>query len=153
MQSYEDRVRTVKPVIKLGKRTAATIRQLGYPTKNALKRWHREFERFRDLPMGYVHSKSKYSDEQKKLAVDHYLAHGRCIAATMKALGYPGTDALAARIDGLHPEAAKRLVGKARNVPRPAGMKKAAVIEPCIRQGRATAVAQQLGMSQPTVYN
>ncbi len=84
MYSYEDRVRAVKLYIKLGKRTGATIRQLGYPTKNALKSWHREFERSRDLPRRYVRSKPKYSDEHKRLAVDHYLTHGRCMAATMR---------------------------------------------------------------------
>jgi transposase-like protein len=42
MYSYEDRIRAVKLYIKLGKRIAATIHQLGYPTKNALKSWHRE---------------------------------------------------------------------------------------------------------------
>jgi transposase-like protein len=35
MYSYEDRIRAVRLYIKLGKRVAATIRQLGYPTKNA----------------------------------------------------------------------------------------------------------------------
>ena len=54
MYSYEDRVRAVKLYIKLGKRIAATIRELGYPTKNALKNWHLEFERCRDLPMRYL---------------------------------------------------------------------------------------------------
>ena len=44
MYSYEDGIRAVKLYIKLGKRTSATIRQLGYPTKNALKSWHREYE-------------------------------------------------------------------------------------------------------------
>lgn len=44
MFSYEDRIRAVKLYIKLGKRTGATIRQLGYPTKNALKSCHREYE-------------------------------------------------------------------------------------------------------------
>ena len=29
--------------IKLGKRITVTIRKLGYPTKNALKSWHREY--------------------------------------------------------------------------------------------------------------
>ena len=40
--------------IKLGKRIGLTIRQLGYPTKNALKTWHGEYEQRRDLPAGYV---------------------------------------------------------------------------------------------------
>lgn len=31
MYSYEDRIRAVELYIKLGKRTGATIRQLGYP--------------------------------------------------------------------------------------------------------------------------
>src|SRR3989338_5660257 len=42
MYSYEDRIRDVELYIKLGKRTSPTIRQLGYPTKNALKGWVRE---------------------------------------------------------------------------------------------------------------
>lgn len=153
MYSYDDRVRAVNLYIKLGKRIAATIRQLGYPTKNALKSWHREFERARDLPKGYVRSTTKYSGEQKALAVNHYLAHGRCMAATIKALGFPGRDALAAWVDELHPEAAKRLVGRTGSVPRPDGLKRAAVIELCTRQGSAKAVAQKLGVSRPTLYN
>ena len=65
MYSYEHRIRAVKLYEKLGKRTGATIRQLGYPTKNALKSWHREFEQDRDLATGYVRLRQKYSDEQK----------------------------------------------------------------------------------------
>ena len=133
MYLYEDRVRAVKLYIRLGKRTAATICQLGYPTKNALKSWHREFEQSRDLPRRYARSKPKYSDEHKRVAVDHYLDHGRCITVTIKALGYPGRDTLVAWIAELHPDAAKRLVGTAGSVPRPAGLKRAAVIELCTR--------------------
>ena len=144
MYSYEDRVRAFKLYIKLGKRTAATILKLGYPTKNALKSWRREFERSRDLPMGYVRSKSKYSDEQKKLAVDHYLAHDRSIAATRKALGYPCRQTLADWVVELHPDAARHLVGRTGSVPRPAGLKRAAVIELCTRQRSAKEVAQQM---------
>jgi len=35
MYSYEDRVQAVRLHLKLGKRIKATIRQLGYPTKNS----------------------------------------------------------------------------------------------------------------------
>jgi hypothetical protein len=35
---------------KLGKRIRGTIRQLGYPTKNALKGWHCEYEQRRAKP-------------------------------------------------------------------------------------------------------
>lgn len=36
MYSYQGRIRAVALYIKLGKRVRPTIRQLGYPTKNAL---------------------------------------------------------------------------------------------------------------------
>ena len=64
MYSYEDRLRAVRLYIKLGKRVGLTIRQLGYPTKNALKSWHREFEQRLDLPTGYVR-RPRYSKAQK----------------------------------------------------------------------------------------
>lgn len=46
MHSYADRLRAVELYIRLGKRVKATIRQLGYPTKNALKGWYRDEQRF-----------------------------------------------------------------------------------------------------------
>lgn len=54
MNSYEDRLRAVRLYIKLGKRVGATIRQLGYPTKNSLKSRHRQYEQRLDLRAGYV---------------------------------------------------------------------------------------------------
>lgn len=44
MYSYEDRIRAVELYIRLGKRPGATLRQLGYPTKNSLLSWYREYE-------------------------------------------------------------------------------------------------------------
>jgi putative transposase len=152
MYSYEDRIRAVRLYIKLGKRTGATIRQLGYPTKNALKSWHREYEQSRDLPVGYARSKPKYSDEQKKVAAQHYLDHDRCLAGTIKGLGYPCRETLSAWVDELYPETRKRIVGKARSVPRPQALKQAAVIELCTRQTSAQAIAQKLAVSRGALY-
>lgn len=47
--------------LKSGKRIRETIRQLGYPTKNSLISWHREYERRHDLRTGYVRSRPRYS--------------------------------------------------------------------------------------------
>jgi len=49
MYSYEDRMRAVALYIKLGKRPKAAIRQLGYPSKNALKGWYLEYEHHLDV--------------------------------------------------------------------------------------------------------
>ncbi len=152
MYSYEDRIRAVKLYIKLGKRTGATILQLSYPTKNALKSWHREYEQGRDLPAGYVRSRPKYSAEQKEVAARHYLNHDRCLAATLQALGYPCRETLAAWIDELYPKTRIRVVGKAAGLLRPPEVKQAAVIELCTRQVSAQAIAQKLAVSRPTLY-
>src|SRR5690606_12600094 len=127
--------------IKLGKRIGLTIRQLGYPTKNALKHWYREYEQRLDVSAGYVR-RPKYSQTQKELAVNHYLEHGRCLAATIKALGYPSRTLLPAWVQELHPETRARVAGRSRTLTPE--MKQSAVIELCMRQGSAQSVAQEL---------
>lgn len=89
MYSYEDRIRAVKLYIKLGKRVKATFRHLGYPTKNALKDWWREYERHLDLRSRYAAKTPKYSEAQKLAAVKHYRTHDRCIAATIVGILLP----------------------------------------------------------------
>ena len=54
MYSYEDRFRAVELYIKLDKSVRSTIRQLGYPTKNSLKGWYREYQQRHDLATGYA---------------------------------------------------------------------------------------------------
>lgn len=153
MYSYEDRIRAVKLYIKLGKRTRSTIRQLGYPTKNALKSWYREYEQGRDLRVGYVRcqrSRQKYSTEQKQAAVQHYLDHDRCIASTMKVLGYPCRATLTAWIEELCPEVRNRVIGRTANVQHSPELKNAAVIELCTRKTSAQVIAQKLAVCRPT---
>lgn len=84
----------MKLYIKFGLRPAATICQLGYPTKNALRSWYCEYRLAADLTRSYVRTNAKYSKAQMDTAVKHYLKHGRCIAFTIEALGYPCRDFL-----------------------------------------------------------
>jgi hypothetical protein len=53
MYSYADRPRAVRLHIKLGKRLGLTVRQFGYPTKDALKAWRRELAMRQALSTGY----------------------------------------------------------------------------------------------------
>ena len=106
----------------------------------------------KDLATGYVRLRQKYSDEQKRVAVEHYLNHDRCLAGTLKALGYPGRGTLSVWVDELHPETRTRVVGKAGSVLLPREIKQAAIIELCTRQTSARAVAQKLDVSRPTLY-
>ena len=150
MYSYEDRLRAVRLYIKLGKRVGLTIRQLGYPTKNALKSWHREYEQRLDLPAGYVRQ-PRYSQAQKERAVEHYLEHGRCIAATIKALGYPSRSLLAAWVQELHPEDAH---ARRWAIPGADACSEAVRGHRIVHATRKrAAVAQELGVSRPSLYN
>ncbi len=149
MYSYEDRLRAVRLYIKLGKRIGLTIRQLGYPTKNALKTWYREYEQQPDLPAGYAR-RPRFSQTQKERAVEHYLAHGRCIAATIRSLGYPSRSLLSAWLQELHPQEITRVVGRSQELAPEA--KQSAVIALCMRPASAQEVADDIGVSRGSLY-
>ena len=153
MYSYEDRIRAVKLYIKLGKRIGPTNLQLGCLTKNPLKSWHRHYEHSRDLQVSYVRSKQTYCDHHKQAAVEHYVNYDRCIASTMKALGYPCQEVLTAWIDELHPKVRKRVVGRAPNVQHSLELKNSAVIERCTRTTSAQEIAEKVSVCRPTLYN
>ena len=148
MYSYEDRLRAVQLYIKLGKRVTATICQLGYPTKNALKSWHREYLQNLDLLPGYVRP-PKFTQDQKALAVEHYLAHGRNVAFTIRALGYPGRASLHAWVQEVNPNARPRVLGSLSSM----ADKRAAVLELCTREGSAQTIADKVGVCRETLYN
>ena len=153
MYSYEERLRAVELYIKLGKRTRATIRQLGYPTKTSLRHWYQEFLERGDLQAGYVRSKQKYSVEQKNVAIEHYMNHGRCFSATLEALGYPSRTTLTEWVRERYPETRKCVVGKAGRPTASLASRRAAVYELCTREGSAQAVAQRLDVDRVTLYN
>lgn len=149
MFSYEDRLRAVQLYIKLGKRIGLTIRQLGYPTKNALRNWYREYEARQDLRPGYAR-RPRYSEADKRRAVDHYLEHGRCIALTIKALGYPSRALFSAWLQELHPQDGVRVFSRPPELPPEA--KQSAVIALCTRQSSAQTVADEVGVCRGSLY-
>jgi len=148
MYSYEERLRAVQLYVKLGKRIGLTIRQLGYPTKNALKTWYREYEQSHELRAGYTRP-AKFSQADKERAVEHYLEHGRCIAATIKALGYPCRSLLSVWLQALHPQRT-RVIGRSQELAPEA--KQSAVIAFCTRPASAQAVADEVGVSRGSLY-
>ena len=153
MYSYEDRIRAVELYIRLGKRVRPTIRQLGYPTKNSLKGWYHEYQQKLDLPAGYAGRPAKFSKEQKAAAIEHYLAHDRCIAATMSALGYPCRGTLTAWVREALPDARRPVVGSTGRRRYSGELMQTAVMELCTREESAQAVADKLGVCRPTLYN
>lgn len=108
------------------------------------KSWHRECEQGRDLQVGYTRSMFKCSNEQRQVAVQHYLDHDRCIASTMKVLGYPCRETLTVWVDELHPEVQQRIGGGAPSVQHVLELKNAAVIALCTKTTTRRSVHAQM---------
>ena len=152
MYCYEDRLRAVKLYIKYDCCEANAIRELGYPSRKMLKRWYKEYIEAGEVQRN-LRKKSKYSHEQKKKAVDHYLDHGRCISQTIRTVGYPSRPTMRLWIDELFPGKRIMFVRSANNVRYSCEQKKQAVIELCSREASADKVADAYGVSKVSLYN
>ncbi len=153
MYSYADRLRAVELYIRIGKRLNATIRQLGYPTKNALRGWYREYVENRDLRVQAVARAPKFSEAQKQAALEHFRTHDRCISSTMRALGYPGRGTLTAWVREAFPEARTSMVGRSWRRGYSEDVRQAGVIGLLCGDETAQQVADRLGVSRPTLYS
>ena len=89
--SREQRDRAVDLYVRYERYAADVIRELGYPSRGMLPVWYRERleEERTGVPSRRGERYRRYTDEQKRAAVDHYLGHGRRLKRTMRALGYP----------------------------------------------------------------
>ena len=96
--SREQRRRAVELYERYEHSAADVIRELGYPSKGALLMWYREWleERRTGVPSRRGERYARYTDEQKRAAVDHCLTHGRRSGRTMRRMGYPSHEVLAA---------------------------------------------------------
>lgn len=74
---------------------APVVRELGYPSKRNLRRWSRPWEAGSGAKES-IRYKPRYTDEQKQIAVEHYLNYGCCLAFTSRTQDYPCSDVLAA---------------------------------------------------------
>ena len=57
---------------------ADMVRELGYPSREASRMWHRDWleEQRTGVPSTRGERYARYTTEQKRAAVDHYLTHG-----------------------------------------------------------------------------
>lgn len=147
MYSYEDKKRAVELYIKYDKSPTAVINELGYPSIPALKQWYRSYVEAGDVPLGGEYG--RYTYEDKKRAVDHYLEHGRCNARTRRALGYPSADILARWIDELAPGGRK---SREKQRVFTYDEKREAVIDLETRRVPAQEVAAAYGVTRGVLY-
>lgn len=153
MYSLEKRKKAVALYYKYGKRISAVIRELGYPKRpSSIRNWVREIEETGKLHKQRVKRAPKYSQEQKKSAVDFYLRHGRSIKFTLQSLGYPCKTLLKQWIDELSP-GVRPVVSNYYNPRRYTRDEKTEVIADFInREVPALEFAESHGISRNTIY-
>ncbi len=125
------------------------LRNLGYPTKNALKGRYQAYARDAVMPAGYARQ-LRYSRTQRDVSVEYHQAHGRCLAGTIRALSYPSRPLLSAWVQGKDSAAGVRVVG--RSLEASPATKQSAVIAMCMRKGSAQSVTDEVAVSRPTLY-
>lgn len=148
--SREQRRRAVELYERYEHSAADVIRELGYPGKGALLMWYREWleERRTGVPSRRGERYARYTDEQKRAAVDHYLTHGRRLSRTMRRMGYPSHEVLAAWIDELAP--GERVTGRG---PVADGVRRMAVARLAAGGVTSRQVAAEAGVEASVVRN
>lgn len=136
MYSREDRIKAVELWLKYDKSEMTVIHELGYPSLKMLSKWHRELqiEQETDIIRDNSDRCSIYTQQQKQAAGDHYLEHGRSLARTVRALGYPSRRVLSGWCEELVPKQRKRSGNRVQFSHK---QKKDAVIALCSRRGSA----------------
>ena len=95
MCSREEKLKVVELFIKYDKSPASVIRELEYPCRATLYAWYEEYLA-NGCRMPSISAHRRYAEDQKRAAIDHFFEHGRCLARTMRALGYPSQELLGA---------------------------------------------------------
>lgn len=154
MYSLEQRKLAVETLIKFDHSYADTIAEPGYPNRHSLYNWWRDYQEYGEVRPGKPTRQPKFTPEMKQAAVEHYLEHGKSLARTMRALGYPKSrEYLASWIDGLAPGQRKgRLAIGPRREKASLEEKARAVAELGGRDGTAAEVAARHGVAREMPY-
>ncbi len=152
--TYEERMKAVQLYIRYDCSPSAVIHELGYPSRNMLTTWYREY-----IATGKLYSErsirnSKYTKEQRETAVAYYLEHGRSISRTVKALGYPKKTALSDWLNADLPGDKRKWHCKAGGsvVKCTTEQKEQAVKDYCTGKSTPTEIAGEYGINPNTVY-
>lgn len=149
MYSREDKLRAVELFIKYDFSPQSAINKLGYPCRGSLYSWYEEYlANGNDISGADPHRHC--SGSLKRVAVDHYFEHGKCLARTCRALGYPSRELLAAWIDGLEP--GRRKVNRAHRG-FDEGDRENAVVRLVTRKESARSITDGIGVKRATLYN
>ena len=153
MYSTEQRRIAIETFIRFDHGYADTIAELGYPDRHSLRNWWREYRETGEVPVPKHEREPKYTLEMRREAVEHYLSHGKRLARTMRALGYPKSrEVLGDWIDEIAPGQRRYRGPNPRTEAVPIEKKVQVVAELEARTGPAAEVAERHGVSRSAPY-
>ena len=104
MYSAEQRKLAIETYIKFDLSAADTVAELGYPARQSLRAWYKDYLEHGEARPPKRQREPKFTLGMRQAAVDHCLAHGRGLARTVRRMGYPaGGECLCDWIDELAP--------------------------------------------------
>ncbi|MGB4439132.1 MAG: transposase [Sedimentibacter sp.] len=152
MFSYEERIKAVKLLIQYDMSYSTVIRELGYPSRESLWNWYNEYSQNGDLHNDFI-KQPKFTEEEKRNAVNYYLEHGKCFSRTVKKLGYPSRPVLDKWITEFAPEKKRHCRSGGSIVKYKREQKAQAVISLCSLSKSAKDVAAEHGTTRENLYN
>ena len=146
MYSTEQRKLAIETYIKFDLSAADTVAELGYPTRQSLKAWYKDYLEHGEIRPPKRQRDPKFTLEMRQAAVDYYLAHGKSLARTMRKMGYPASrEYLCDWIDELAPGQRKYRGPNPKRDPVPIEKKVQVVAELEARTGPAAQIAEKHG--------
>ena len=153
MFDKEEKKKAIDTLIKNDGKVTLTVQQLGYPSMATMKRWKAEHELAAKEAAEAKPRKSKYSEEQQRVAVGHYLENGKNASATIRELGYPKSiKVLLDWVDRDAPGERRARKAGTRSDPVPVEVKARAVALVEANEASVTEVAEKLGVSRTAPY-
>ena len=153
----EEKLKAIELFIQYDFSPGAVITQIGYPShRSVLYRWYKAYKANGDcFPEKLKRGRSKYTGEQKRIAVDYYLTHGKSLKKTINALGYPGTTCLCEWLNELAPGQNRKWFCKRNDhmVRCSQDQKCPAVLEYTSGEKTVSQIAEELNISKETVYS
>jgi len=153
MYSKEEVEKAISTFIRFDHSYADTIRALGYPDRQTLWLWWKSYRKNDHKVIVCSKRRSKYSEDEKRKAVNYYLEHGENISRTIRKLGYPKSrEYLRNWIDELAPDKRKTRQSTQTLEVFSEEQKIKIVAELEGRTGTASELAEHYGIGRTTAY-
>lgn len=152
MYSAEQGKKAIETFARFGRSAADTMAELGHPSRVTLRSWWKEYQIGGDEFLERRRRRPRCSDEERRGAVDYCPEHGKGLARTIRAMGYPSREMLGSWVDELAPGRRKCRGHDPKKGAPPIETKARAVAELEAGSGGAAGVAGRCGVSRAAPY-